>query len=52
MEGISSDLKYAFLNGVLKQEVYMEKPPSYEVVDEKHKVYRLKRALYGLKQAP
>ena len=46
------DVKSTFLNGVLKEEVYVEQPPSYEVAGEEHKVYRLKRALYGLKQAP
>ena len=46
------DVKSAFLNGVLKEEVYVEQPPGYEVAGEEHKVYRLKRALYGLKQAP
>ena len=46
------DVKSSFLNSVLKEEVYMEQPPSYEVVGEEHKVYRLKRALYGLKKAP
>ena len=46
------DVKSAFLNGVLKGEVYVEQPPSYEVASEENKVYRLKRSLYGLKQAP
>ena len=46
------DVKSAFLNGVLKEEVYVEKPPSDEVAGEENKVYRLKRDLYGLKQAP
>lgn len=46
------DVKSAFLNGVLKEEVYVEQPLGYEVVGEEHKVYRLKRALYGLKQDP
>ena len=46
------DVKSTFLNGVLKEEVYVEQPLSYEVVGEKNKVYRLKRSLYGLKQAP
>ena len=46
------NVKFAFLDGVLKEEVYVEQPPSYEVADEEHKVYILKRALYGLKQAP
>ena len=44
------DVNSTFLNGVLKEEVYVEQPPSYEVVGEENKVYRLKRALYGLKQ--
>ena len=43
------DVKSAFLNGVLKEEVYVEQPPSYEVAGEEHNVYRLKRTLYGLK---
>ena len=46
------DVKSTFLNGLLKEEVYVEQPPSYEVVGEEQKVYKLKRALYGLKQAP
>ena len=46
------DVKSTFLNGVLKQEVYVEQPLGYEVASEEHKVYRLKRSLYGLKQAP
>ena len=45
-------MKSAFLNGVLKEEVYVEQPPGYEVVGEEHKVYRLKKALYGLNQSP
>ena len=46
------DVKSIFLNSVLKEEVYVEQPPCYEVAGEEHKFYRLKRALYGLKQAP
>nr|GEX62202.1 hypothetical protein [Tanacetum cinerariifolium] len=46
------DVKMAFLNGPLKEEVYVAQPD--EVVDPYHpeKVYRLRKALYGLKQAP
>ena len=46
------DVKFAFLNGVLKEEVYVEQPPSYEVAGREHKVYRLKISFYGLKKAP
>jgi len=46
------DVKSAFLNGVLIEEVYIEQPLGYEKKCEEHKVCRLKKALYGLKQAP
>ena len=49
---LQMDMKPAFLNGVLEQEVYVEQPLGYMRRDEEKKVLRLKKALYGLKQAP
>lgn len=46
------DVKSAFLNGVLDEEVFVDQPTTYEVKGHESKVYRLKKALYGLKQAP
>ena len=44
------DVKIAFLNGYLDEEVYMDQPKGFENKDYPN-LYRLKKALYGLKQA-
>jgi hypothetical protein len=46
------DVKSAFLNGDLKEKVYVQQPPGYAVAEEEGKVYRLRKALYSLRQAP
>ena len=46
------DIKSAFLNGMLQEEVYVEQPKGFVDPHRPDDVYKLKRALYGLKQAP
>ncbi|GJT03238.1 retrovirus-related pol polyprotein from transposon TNT 1-94 [Tanacetum coccineum] len=46
------DVKTTFLNGPLKEEVYVAQPNRFIDPDHPDKVYRLRKALYGLKQAP
>ena len=49
LETKNFDIKCAFLNGVLHQDVYIVQPPMFH--DGTHRVWKLKKALYGLKQA-
>jgi hypothetical protein len=46
------DIKSAFLNGPIKEEVYVEQPPGFEDQEYPNHVHRLQKVLYGLKQAP
>ncbi|KAA3481548.1 pleiotropic drug resistance protein 3-like [Gossypium australe] len=52
LQGRALDVKSTFLNGFLKEEIFIEQPDGFKVLGEEHKVYKLKKALYGLKQAP
>jgi hypothetical protein len=46
------DIKSAFFNGPIKEEVYVKQPPGFEDQEYPNHVYKLHKALYGLKQAP
>ena len=46
------DVKTAFLNGIIQEEIYVEQALSFQIHERETHVCRLKKALYGLKQAP
>jgi hypothetical protein len=46
------DVNSAFLNGPIKEEVYVEQPSGFEDEEYPNHMYKLHKALYGIKQAP
>jgi hypothetical protein len=46
------DIVTAFLNGLIKEDIYLEIPEGLEYYGDPNKVLKLNMALYGLKQVP
>ena len=46
------DVKSAFLNGTLKEDIYMQQPEGFAMPGKEHLVCKLERTIYGLKQSP
>ena len=51
LELYQMDVKTAFLNGELDEEIYMDQPIGFVTKGQKHKVCKLKRSIYGLMQS-
>ena len=51
LELYQMNVKIVFLNGELKEEIFMQQRDGYKVKGQENKVYKLKKSLYGLKQA-
>ena len=49
---LQMDVKSAFLNGFIDEEIYVKQPPDFENPKFPNRVYKLQKAFYGLKQAP
>ena len=46
------DVKTAFLNGDLEEEIYMDQPKGFAIKGKESLVYKLSKTIYGLKQSP
>ena len=51
LELYQMDVKTAFLNGELDEEIYMDQPEGFETKGQERKVCKLRRSIYGLKQS-
>ena len=51
LELYQMDVKTAFLNGELDEEIYMDQPIGFMTKVQEHKVCKIKRSIYGLKQS-
>ena len=51
LEAKQVDIKTAFLNGRLKEEIYLQQPEGFAIPEQEDKVLRLKKCIYGLRQA-
>ena len=51
LELYQMDIKTAFLNGELNEEIYMDQPVGFVAKGQERKVYKLKRSIFGLKQS-
>ena len=51
LELFQMDVKTAFLNGELDEEIYMDQPIGFVADGQEHKVCKLKQSIYGLKQS-
>lgn len=46
------EVKFLDLNSILEEAIYVQQSLGYEMKENKHKVYKLKKGIYGLKQTP
>ncbi len=49
LEAKQVDIKTAFLNGCLEEEIYLQKPEGFAISGQEEKVLRLHKCIYGLR---